>query len=368
VTERPALYITRKFPPSVGGMETLAENVWRAVRTIDPDAVLIAHGGSVPSTAWWLPGALIRMCALAVRRGLAVVLCGDVALYAVVGPLLRVLRVPHAVMAMGLDVTFPHSVYRRLALPGLRRAPMVLAISEATAQTVRAAGVDPDRIHVVGLGISDPEVDDAARSAARQGVRTSLGIGPDEHVLATVGRMVPRKGVAWFTEHVLTSLPPDVHYAIAGDGPERPLVEGLVERLGLGSRVHLLGRVDDAQRDQLMRGADVFVQPNIAVPGDMEGFGLVAIEAAMNGSLVVAADLEGLQDAVSDGETGDLLPSGDAGAWTAHLTALLHDSGTPARAECYRVACVRRSSFAVMVEQLRELLTSIAPGVRQARR
>jgi glycosyltransferase involved in cell wall biosynthesis len=89
--------------------------------------------------------------------------------------------------------------------------------------------------------------------------------------------------------------------------------------------VHLLGRISDEEREQLLHGSDLFVQPNIEVPGDMEGFGLVTIEAALRGLPVVAADLEGIKDAVVDGETGWLLPTGDAAAWAATVTSELAD-------------------------------------------
>ena len=354
----PLVFVTRKFPPSVGGMETLAEAVWNGIRSTSTDPVLIAHGGSVPATALWLPRALVELCARIVRGRVGTVLCGDVALYAVLGPLLRWRRVPHAVMAMGLDVTFDHPIYQRLAMPGLRRAPSVLAISEATADAVRSAGVPDDRVEVLTLGLSAPEVTDAERAAARAELRRTLGLGPEVPILSTVGRLVPRKGVRWFTTEVMPLLPPEVHYVIAGDGPDRDTIDAAVTRLGLSDRVHLSGRVSDEERNRLMRGADVFVQPNIPVAGDMEGFGLVAIESAMQGTLVVAARLEGLIDAVDDGVTGELLPPGDAGAWIARLEALLADpEELRSRAQRYREACAQRSSLEVMAQQLERALS-----------
>ena len=351
--DAPLVFITRKFPPSVGGMETLAEAVWNGIRSTSSDPVLIAHGGSVPATALWLPGALLTLCRRILSGRVGTVLCGDVALYAIIGPLLRWRRVPHAVMAMGLDVTFDHPLYQRIAMPGLRRAPAVLAISEATAEAVRGAGVPADRVEVLTLGLQAPVVDDDEIDTARAELRRSVGLTPDSTVLSTVGRLVPRKGVRWFTAEVVPQLSADVHYLIAGDGPDREAIEAEVTRLGLGERVHLLGRVSDAERDRLMRGADVFVQPNIPVPGDMEGFGLVAIEAAMQGSLVVASSLEGLIDAVDDGVTGELLPAQDATAWSTHLEELLADpDGRRARAQRYRLACTKRSSLEVMAQQL----------------
>jgi glycosyltransferase involved in cell wall biosynthesis len=350
-------------------METLAANVWGGVRGAAPDAVLVAHGGSVPATLWWLPGALVRTLLLVLRRRVDVVLVGDVLLYFFVGPLLRWTRTPHAVMAMGLDVTYEHRVYRAVVLPGVRRAPVVLAISAATAAAVAAAGVAEERIRVVTLGLPDPHVDAPASEAAGRAVRAQLGLPDGAALLVSVGRLVPRKGVEWFVTHVMPALPQDAHLVVAGDGPDRTRVEDAVERLGLAHRVHLLGRVDDARRDELMAGADLFVQPNVVVPGDMEGFGLVAIEAAMRGTVVVASDLEGLSDAVQDGVTGDLVASGDADAWIAHLGRLLEDRpGIHERAERYRAACVDRSSSERMTRQLVELLDPGALRVGSAAR
>ena len=350
---RPPLYITRKFPPSIGGMETLAATVWTALRTTDERSVLVAHGGSVALTPLWLPWGVARLLAHLLRRDVGAVLCGDVALYALIGPVLRACRVDHVVMAMGLDVTYDRALYRRIALPGLRRAPRVLAISRSTADAVRSAGVDPGRVVTLRLGLPDPGVTGAERAAARAGLRRDLGVAADAPVLTTVGRLVPRKGVAWFTAEVLPSLPPDVHYVVVGDGPDRAAVEAAAERSGVRGRVHLLGRVDAPARARAMRAPDVFVQPNGPVPGDMEGFGLVVLEAAMQGPLVVAAQLEGLADAVEDGVTGDLLPPRDAAAWIGALDRLLADpAGLAERAARACAACIERSSIEAMGAQI----------------
>src|SRR5690606_17592950 len=66
-----------------------------------------------------------------------------------------------------------------------------------------------------------------------------------------------------------------------------------------------------------------FVMPNIVVPGDVEGFGLVALEAASRGLPVVAADLEGIPEAIRDGRNGYLVPPEDVAAWTKTLHSLL---------------------------------------------
>ncbi len=65
--------------------------------------------------------------------------------------------------------------------------------------------------------------------------------------------------------------------------------------------------------------------PNIQVDGDEEGFGLVALEASIRGTYVLAAGIEGITDAVIDGENGSLLPTGDAQAWAKKIKELLSD-------------------------------------------
>lgn len=322
---RPPLFVTRKFPPSVGGMETLSIGVWRSMSALRPDARLIAHGGRNAALVWWLPFAVMRVLGQVLRRQVGQVITGDALTHAFVWPFARALGIPCSTMVMGLDVTYRHPFYRALALPPLRRAGLVISISRATADAAVAAGVDRDRTAVLRLGVPVPEWSPRDRREARRRLWRRLGLPDRAVVLVLLGRLVPRKGAAWFVERVLPGLPDNVHLVVAGDGPDRARLGEAIRRAGLEHRVHLLGRVDDDLREDLLTGCDVFVQPNVAVPGDMEGFGLVVVEAAVRGATVVAADLEGLRDAVVDGVTGNLLASGNAEAWARHLGELVRD-------------------------------------------
>lgn len=330
------IFVTRKFPPSVGGMETLAADVWSTLSASgDGRDLLVAHGGANSRMPLWLPGAMLRVARAVRRRDVDQVLVGDVLLYLLLRPLLVALRVPHAVMAMGKDVVWDRPWYQRLVRRVLPRAPRVLAISTATAASVVGAGVAAERVRVVRLGVQMPDVTTEDRAAAAAGLRRRWAVSEEALTLLTLGRLVRRKGVPWFVAEVLPRLD-DVVYLVAGGGEEAETVATEVAARGLGDRVRLLGPVSDDDRELLMRGADVFVQPNVRMPGDMEGFGLVAVEAAGRGALVVAADLEGLQDAVVPGETGELVPSADPAAWAAALQALVADrAGTRARAAAY---------------------------------
>ena len=350
------LFVTRKFPPAIGGMETLAHDVWSTLKSqpgLDPR--LVAHGGSIRE----LPQFLVRAAREVWRYGRThpegVVLTGDVLLFMLLRPLTALAGIRPATMAMGKDVVWEFPFYRRAVRRLLPTARIVLAISSATGRAVVESGVSPDRTRVVTLGV---EVPTAARTA---GVRTALldhlGADPEDVILLTLGRLVRRKGVAWFIREVMPTLPPSTRYVVAGDGDDAEAVGAARSGLADPSRVHLLGRVSDAERDLVMGGCDLFVQPNIRVAGDMEGFGLVAVEASMRGALVVASDLEGLQDAVVPDVTGILVPPEDRSAWTAVLVPLINEPGpATAQAKRFTVACRDRFSRDRMGSELVEML------------
>lgn len=86
-----------------------------------------------------------------------------------------------------------------------------------------------------------------------------------------------------------------------------------------------LGSVPYDDLMQILSLADLFLMPNIEVEGDEEGFGLVALEASIRGTYVLASGIEGITDAVIDGKNGKLLPSGNAQEWADKIHELLSD-------------------------------------------
>jgi glycosyltransferase involved in cell wall biosynthesis len=138
--------------------------------------------------------------------------------------------------------------------------------------------------------------------------------------VAAVGRLVAHKGLDVLLEAFAHLAAPEVDLLIAGDGPERPRLEALRDRLGLGVRVHLLGAVDGTSVASLYRGARL-----VACPSRWEGLPLVCLEAMASGRAVVASRVDGIPDAVRDGETGLLVPPEDPVALAAALRTLLED-------------------------------------------
>lgn len=354
------LFVSRKFPPAVGGMEAHAAGMHALLGELG-EVELLALGRSQRHLAWWLPAALGRVGVTLARRGVDQVVVGDALTFVALQPALRPARVRATVLVHGLDLLFDAPGYRRLVRRTLPAADRVVANSRSTARLARDCGVEPGRVSVVHPPVPPVSAPGATASSgeARRALR-ELGVPTGVPLLLTVGRLVARKGVAWFVANVLPLLPADVRYAVAGSGPETAAVRRAADRAGLDGRVLLLGRVSDEQRGRLLRAADLFVQPNIAVTGDVEGFGMAAVEAALRGTPVVAAELEGLTDALLDGQAGVLCPAGDAPAFAAAVTQLLADPETRAeRAESWAAAA--RAAFAP--ERLRRELRAALEGV-----
>ncbi len=185
------------------------------------------------------------------------------------------------------------------------------AVSNSTRDDLAARGIPKKRIRLVPNG-----VDLAA-------------YGPDERARAShpsvgyFGRLKRYKSV----DHLLLAFRevrkqfPDAELLIVGDGDDRPRLERVAEKLGLGDCTTFTGRVDHTTKVELLRRMWVCVNPS-----PREGWGLTVTEANACGTPVVAADSPGLRDSVRPGETGFLYPYGDIGALADKLSLILRDS------------------------------------------
>lgn len=326
------VYVTRKFPPRIGGMETAGFHLSRELGRHLP-VRLIGWGGSQKLLPLFFFKTVAEFRHLARSRApVSLVYFGDV--LSAVG--VRIARplfpdVPMVATAHGLDVIYPPRPYQWTVGKVLRDLDHVICDSERTRGDCLERGASPDRCTVIPLGAEmrhRDAIDPNKRIHARHDLAARICVCADERpILLTVGRLIRRKGVAWFVGEVLPlvlSQQPDTLYVVAGQGPERERILDLARAAGVAGHIRLLGEVDDTTRDLLYESADVFVMPNIPVPGDVEGFGLVAIEASAAGLWVAASAVDGIVEAVANA-TGDLLPPLSADVWARRLGELLSD-------------------------------------------
>ncbi len=114
---------------------------------------------------------------------------------------------------------------------------------------------------------------------------------------------------------------PTLRYWVAGDGTDRPRLEQLARDLGVADSVEFLGRIPDEELHRRYAACDLFVLPSRA-----EGFGIVFLEAASYRKASVGADSGAIPEVIGDGETGAVVPAGDARQLAARLLALLGDA------------------------------------------
>ncbi|MCC6848923.1 MAG: glycosyltransferase [Deltaproteobacteria bacterium] len=221
-----------------------------------------------------------------------------------------------------------------------REVDAVIAISEGVRAALVASGIDAARIHLVPSGV------EAARFAAgpRAAARARLALGDRTWVLAVVGALEERKGHDVLLDALARDPDPGHVVLIAGDGTRAPALRARAAALGLADRVRFLGRVEDVA--PLLAAADALVMPS-----RREGLGVAALEAMAAGLPVVASRVGGLPEAVVDGETGLLVPPGDAAALAAALARLAADPALAGRLGAGGAArAAARFSMAAMAE------------------
>ena len=315
------LFISRAYPPVIGGIEKQNYEIGKALAEITPTTIIAnTHGKRL--LPLFLPYALFR--ALIVIRRYDAVLLGDGVL-GILGYLLKLVSAkPVACIVHGLDLTYSSTLYQKLWINVfLPRLDRLIAVGNATIHQGTLRGLPESKFVFIPNGVT-ATANPAPRP--RRDLEDFLQKKVHRHVILTLGRLVKRKGVVWFIANVVRQLDSNITYIIAGEGREESAILTAIHGHHLGDRVLYVGRVSDAEKELLFSSADIFVQPNIKVRGDMEGFGLVVLEAAAHGLVVIASRLEGLQDAIVDGQNGYLVDCGDAAAYRARIEAVLRDS------------------------------------------
>lgn len=218
--------------------------------------------------------------------------------------------VPMVTINHGQDVKMPIGLYQKFVPKIFEALDGVISVSRATRDECIKRGMDPDKGIALpnGFDMSDfVEVPD--KEKAIQAIEETFGINlSGKKLLLTVGRQVKRKGHEWFITEVLPQIKSDVVYLAIGDGPEHERLQELLSESKEKDKVILAGKQPDSLLKEAYSAADVFIMPNVPVPGDMEGFGIVLLEANLASTPAVASDLEGIKDVVEDGENGFKIP------------------------------------------------------------
>ncbi len=364
------LLVSEIFPPRIGGSGRWFWEIYRRLPreafrvaagedpnqdAVDRDADLAIHRLPLTFPTRFLrprslPGyraAWKRLRRLVRDEGIEVVHCGRAVPEGLLGLALKLgAGVDYAVFAHGEEVNLsnpeprPPRLSRRVygsrelaAMVGLvlSKADYLVANSDSTRAILTGRwGLPRARLRRLYPGVDTRLFRPAA---ADDGVRARLG-WTGRRVVLTVGRLQKRKG----HDVLIAALPairerlPDVLYAIAGDGEERPALERRARELGVAGSVQFLGEPNDAELVRCYQQCDLFALPNRAIGGDIEGFGIVLLEAQACGRPVLAGASGGTAETLREGETGRIVACEEPAGLAAAVVEMLSDSDWLARA------------------------------------
>lgn len=197
-----------------------------------------------------------------------------------------------------------------------RFSTRVIAVSEGVRDFLRQWEAVPDEIlEVVPNGVNVSEFS-SGTAGEKLAAREQMGIPPHAFVVGGMGRLAAEKNFVLVPE--LARLHPEIHFVIAGEGPERGTMKAAITRCGVDSQVRLLGSVQD--RPAFYRTLDAFLLPSL-----YEGLPMVLLEAMAAGVPILASRLEGIAGALREDQEGLLAQAGCLEEFSRKLTRLRDD-------------------------------------------
>lgn len=328
------LFISRAYPPVVGGIENQNFGIGQSLSKITHTKIVANKSGkkNVPFFLLWA-----ALKSLLILPRYDAVLFGDGVL-APLGVFFKRIwpKKKYICIVHGLDVTYAHKksflgrIYRAVNIPSLEKMDKLIMVGRETIAEAVKVGISNGKCVFIPNGLDPGEI---YKNWTKQDLKKILDADlENKKVIFRGGRFTKHKGVEWFVRSVMPKLPENYILVVAGAGIAGhtagdenyyPKCQKAVEDLHLENRVKLMLNLERSDIKILFNTCDLYISPNIKVPGSMEGFGITAIEAAACGRVVLASNLEGLKDAIKDGENGFLVESGNTEAWVAKINELL---------------------------------------------
>lgn len=315
---REILFITRRYPPIIGGIETHCYQLYEKLREKRSIKLVALRKKTKLHLIWFLPFSFIVGLMEIIRGRVDVIYLAD----GVVGfltPLFKLFtKLKIVITIYGLEMTYRNPAARWLMIRGVKACDTVAVISENTRKTTLNLGVDPKKIKLIYVGIQPFELAENEYTSLRETFENDHGIifGKDR-MLLNFGRLIPRKGVAVFLEKGMPLLDQDIKLIIGGDGIDFQKICDICDRDNLHDRVIILRRPSDKIIAMLRRSADLFIFPNVPFPNDIEGFGMTQLESMYSGLPVVAFAVDALVESVREG--GYLIEANDYHAFATQI-------------------------------------------------
>lgn len=328
------LILTWNFPPKRGGMENLIHDIYSHLRhqlqveviapysrkhTTDPHVSRPSFVGFLGFTLF----SIFQAINLLLRKKYRVIFGGSLAVVPIIALLKLMFPVRAIAYAHGLDIIYPNILYQSALRTTVRLLDGIICNSRNTCSLLLERFPKLRNVTVIPPGV---DFEHYRRRVPRIIHRKYL---------LSVGRLTERKGLVPFIEKCFLKIKDecdDLVLVVVGEEPKDAMfhklgykqkIETCIRELHLQDRVYMMGWVDDKELLSLYQNCEVLVFPVVPSKGDVEGFGMVAIEAAAAGSPTVAFDVGGISDAIMQNKTGVLIPPGDYERMADVLLAIL---------------------------------------------
>ncbi|KKP90158.1 MAG: Glycosyl transferase, group 1 family [Candidatus Moranbacteria bacterium GW2011_GWC2_37_73] len=330
------LFISRAYPPTVGGIENQNYELATWLGEI-AEIKIIANTRGRKFLPVFAPYALLRALFLMPRYDALLIGDGTLAILSWIIKLFY--KKPTLCVVHGLDINYGSSSlgvwYEKILIKlyqtfwigvFIKSFDKLIAVGNETIKVGIEKNIPAEKFVFIPNGVdTEKHLVQATQTDLEKIIGKSTA---DKKVLMTSGRLAKRKGVAWFISNVMPKLDENFLYVVAGAGPDKENISQAIKNNRLENRVAMLGYIPDEDRNILWATADLFVQPNIKIAGDMEGFGISVIEAGACRLPVLASNMEGLKDAIKEGKNGFLVESENAEAYVQKINELF-TNGSP---------------------------------------
>ena len=312
------LFIARRYPPSVGGIQTYAKELYTRLCQHGTVTLVALGEDSIFHLAWFMPYAFCAAVLHILRHRPDAVFFMD-GVTAALAPFLRPFTPARFTVTIhGAELTFRRAFFSHLMRAGARACDRTVMVSRATSALAVRNGLPAEKTRVIYQGIHAFIPAGEAHRSLRERFEGTHGLNLRENpVLLNYGRQVRRKGVAEFIETGVPLMRDDIRLFISGGGPVQNDIRDAVASLNLEDRVFVLGWLDDPTLAMLRREAQLFLMPNIHLPHDAEGFGIAPLECMYAGLPVVYFDVDALGESLRDG--GFRVPPGDYPAFVERI-------------------------------------------------
>ena len=337
------LFISHKHPPSMGGMETQNFHLVNELNKNNIVLKLIIQPGQSRVNFFATLSKRLRTI-LKNNKDLDIIHLNDGLMAFFLHWLPEYTSIPIAITFHGLDLIFPSKFYQKRLRKFLRPHCYFIAVSQFTKIKGIEFGIEKSKIQWIDNGVdhnfgTDQEIKPKATLLAKH----TISYDEDSIFLISIGRAVPRKGISWFIDNVMPELDKNVHYIIIGPNNVKGFTRLLLSILpkswsrflstlmgyttdyhlalrksknhNLQNRVHFLGGVPFNELVSAIKASDLMIMPNVRFEGDMEGFGLVILEANICEKYVLGSELEGITSAIHNDKNGTLIQSGNSKDW-----------------------------------------------------